>query len=106
MLEGAARLVVDARDGADGAATPGRFRVRTRPGVVTAAQAEFTVTAVGDTTVVVVHALPSRDWRQRAGSGVSITRATSAGSASSGVTEGQQGRMVRDSVPEIPTKRH
>lgn len=81
LLEGATRFVVDALERADSGATPARVQVRTRAGEVTIARAEFTVTALGATTVV-VHALPSRDALESQGSGVSITSATGARMAS------------------------
>ena len=101
LLDGTARFHVEARDSADRAVPPGRFRVRTRVGYVTVSEADFTMTTLPDTTLVTVHPFGARPTDPMKPSRVDITAKTGANTASTMLREGQRGRIVRDSVPEI-----
>jgi ferric-dicitrate binding protein FerR (iron transport regulator) len=101
LLSGTAHFYVEARDSADKAMPPGRFRVRTRIGHVTAREAYFTVTTDHpDTTIVTVYPFDPFGSQYGKESWVMITTQTGPYSASLDLRALQRGLMVRDSVPE------
>lgn len=101
LLDGTARFLVQARDSADRAVPPGRFRVRTRVGYVTVSEAEFTMTTLPDTTLVTVHPFGGVRSHPTELTWVDITSKTGPTTASTVLREGERGRIVRDSVPEV-----
>ena len=100
LLKGTARFLVEARDSADKLVAPGRFRVRTRVGYVTAAEAEFSVSTQTDTTIVTVHPFNPLGAQRLKESRVEITTKTGPNSASMHLRARERGLMVRDSMPE------